>query len=103
MGLYRSECHDQLVLHLIANIGELIGILQMLAVLISGSQTPTKATTQLKDPNRKNGLEKTTKMYFTVILRAILYEKCIEKEWQKSVLNSLELIQQAKDLQTKLE
>ena len=43
-------------------MGDTIGLLQMLGVLIFGTQ----ATTQLRDTNGRNGLEKTTKMYFTL-------------------------------------
>ena len=49
-------------------------------VLISGTQTMTKASTPLKDTNeKKNRPEKTTKMYFTVFLRATFHKKGIEK------------------------
>ena len=40
-------------------MGDLIGILCMLAVQIIGKQTNTKATIQLRDVNRKNELEET--------------------------------------------
>ena len=63
----------------------------------------TKASTQLSDTNGKNGREKTTKIYFNVILRAILYMEGIEKEWWRFVQNQLDLIQFAKNLLTKLE
>ena len=53
----------------------------MLAVLIIDTQTTIKAATQLRDTNGKNGLEKATKMYLIVILRAILHREGLEKEW----------------------
>ena len=43
----------------------------------------TEATTPLRNTKKKCWLEKTTKMYFTVILRAILHKEDIEKEWKK--------------------
>ena len=46
----------------------------MLAVLISATQATTKVTTQLRH-QRKKGLEKTTKLYFT-FLRAMI--ACID-------------------------
>ena len=58
--------------------GESVGLLQMLAVLISGTQM-TKATTQLKITNRTNGLRKKAKIYFIVILRVILHKEALEK------------------------
>ena len=55
--------------------------LWMMVVLISYTQIRTKVTTQLRDANekKKNGPEKTTKVYFTVILRAILHKEGTEK------------------------
>ena len=64
----------------------------MLAVLISGTQTTTKVTTQLYENNGKNGQETATKMYFIVILKAILHKEAIEKEWLKFGQNLLDLI-----------
>ena len=52
----------------------------MLPVHISGTQTTTKATIQLRDTNDRNRLEKTTKIFFNVILRAILHKEDIKKE-----------------------
>ena len=52
----------------------------MLAVLISGTQTISKARIQLEDNNGINGQEKTTKMFFTVMLRATLHKESIEKD-----------------------
>ena len=60
---------------LLANMGDLIGILRMLAVLISGTETTTKVTFQLRDINGRNGLGKTTKVCVIVILRTILYKE----------------------------
>ena len=40
----------------------------------------TKAATQFRDTNGKNGQEKKTERYFTVIFRAILLKQVIEKE-----------------------
>ena len=61
----------------------------MLAILISGTQTMARITTQLRDTNRKNGQEKTTKMYFTVILRANSAQKGYRKRmieiWAESI------------------
>ena len=42
-------------------------------------------------------------MYFIVILSAVQYKVGIEKEWQKFGQNPLDLIQQAKGGQSKLE
>ena len=47
---------------------------------ISGTQATNKETTQQREANGKNGQEKTTKIYFTVILRAILLKESIGKE-----------------------
>ena len=47
--------------------GGMIGILKMLPILISGLQTTTKITTQLRDTNKENGQGKTTNMHFIVI------------------------------------
>ena len=52
----------------------------MLAVQIFGTQTTTKETTHSKGTNGKNKLEKTTKMYFPVILRATLHKEGIGKK-----------------------
>ena len=41
----------------------------MLAALFADTQTTTKAAAQWRDINGKNKPEKTTKMYFSVILR----------------------------------
>ena len=42
----------------------------MLDVLIKGSQTPNKTTTQLSDINERNRQEKTTKMFVIVTLKS---------------------------------
>ena len=60
--------------------GKSVGILWMLAILISGTQITTKATGQPKDTNWKNEQEKTTEMYFPAILKSILQKENIEKE-----------------------
>ena len=59
----RSGCHAPLI----ANMEDLIGIL--LVVLISGTQTMDKATTQLRDTGRENGPGKTTNTYFILIVK----------------------------------
>ena len=67
--------------------GDPTGILRMLAVLISDTQAMIKATTQLRDTNGKNEPEKTTKMYFTIILKTVLhkeYRKGIIEIWSES-------------------
>ena len=51
------------------------GILRMLSDLISGWETTIEATTKLWDINGKNGQEKTTKTYFSVVLRAIQHSE----------------------------
>ena len=79
--------------------GGVKSVLRMLAVLISG-KIKIKAI-QLRDTNRTNELEKTTKMKF-IILKAILYKSGIEKGWWKFGPDLLDLIQ-AKDWRTKLE
>ena len=55
-------------------------ILRMLAVLISGTKTMTKVASQQRDTNGKDGLERTTKMYMTVILRKFLHKESLGKE-----------------------
>ena len=76
----------------------------MLAVPISDTQTMTKATTHFSDINGRNGQGKIPEIYFIVIIRAILKKKMgIEKELLKFGQNPLNLMQQAKDLLTKLE
>ena len=45
-------------------------------------------------PTEKNGFEKTTKMPFTVVLRAIRHKEGIEKVGSKFGLNPVDLIQQ---------
>ena len=49
---------------LIANIGVHESILLILATVISGIQTTTKVTTELRDTDGINGLKKTRKVYF---------------------------------------
>ena len=44
----------------------------MLALVISGVQTTTEATSQMRDINGRNELEKITNMFFTDILRMIV-------------------------------
>ena len=61
-----------------ANTGEPLGILQMLAVLISNTETTTKAKTQTRDTNEK--IEKTTEMC-SIIKSSSTKIKCREKEW----------------------
>ena len=63
------------------NMRDQIVIWRMLAVLIYDTQKTTKAISQLKDTHGKNGSEKTTKMYFVVILKAIQHKEGSEKEW----------------------
>ena len=65
-----------------------VGILRMLAVLIS----TTKATTQLRNTHGK-WTEENKNMYFIVILRAILHKEDIEKELYKFGQIQLDLIQ----------
>ena len=55
-----------------------VGLLRMLLVLISGTQTKIKAT-----EIGKNGVGKTTNMYFTVILKVILLKEGIWSESAK--------------------
>ena len=52
----------------------------MWAFLISGAQTTTKATSQLRDTNGRIGLGKTRRMFITFILKIILQKANIEKE-----------------------
>ncbi len=77
-------------------------MLQILAILISGTQTMTLMTSRLRYTGGRNGQGKTTKMYFPAALNAILHEEHIEKESEKFRLNLLYSIQ-AKDLLTKIE
>ena len=76
MGVMIGRCS------LTASIGHQTDILQMLAVLISGTQTTVKANTQLKNTNGRNELRKTTKIYFSVIIGG--YWKKIIKIWTQS-------------------
>ena len=63
----------------------------------------TKTPTHLRDINEKNEQDKATKMYFAVILRAILHKEGIEKAGLKFGPNPPNLIQKSNDLLTKLE
>ena len=87
---------------LIANIGDSIVILWMLAVLFSGTQKMTKINAQTRDTNKENGPGKTKNLHFVVILGATLHNKSIGKEWQEPGKNALYFRQQAKDSLTKL-
>ena len=64
---------------LIANMGDLIGILWVLAVLISGAQRP-KQPLNSETPAEKNGLKKTTEIYFTIVLSANLHKEGLEND-----------------------
>ena len=79
-----------------------VSILKKLAVPILGIQITTIATIQFKDTSGTNKLEKTTKVSFAVILRAIVYKEDIEKERKKIGQNLHDLSQQTEDLLTKL-
>ena len=46
-------------------------------------QITDKAPTQCRDSNRLYGPEKITKIYFTIIFRAVLYKEDAEKEQLK--------------------
>ena len=54
-----------------------IGIMWILVVLFSGTQTTNEATTQIRDTNPENGLGKTINMHFTVILGATLHKESV--------------------------
>ena len=67
--------------------GDLARILRMFVVLISSTQTTTKASTQLRVTNGRNRLEKTANMYLTAILSAISHKDSIKrmiKIWTES-------------------
>ena len=66
---------------LIANMGEPIVILRMLAALFSGTWMMTLATTTIRDQNAKHGPGKTINLYYTAIWEATLHEEGIGKEW----------------------
>ena len=80
---------------LIANMGDVLSILQMLAVLISGTQITTKETTLMRNTNGKNELEQKIKLYFTSLFRAVLHKEGIEKEWKIFRQDPLNLIKPA--------
>ena len=53
--------------------------------------------TQCRDTNeKKNELEKTTKIYFIVILRAIVHKECIEKRLYKFSLGGATSLEEGK-------
>ena len=62
-------------------MGDRISILHVLAILISDTQTMTKATNHLRNSNGKNELEKTKKCTPLFISKEILNKKGIVKEW----------------------
>ena len=78
------------------------GILGILAVLISTTQTITNAILNSETHKGRNGLQKTTETYFAVILRAVLNKEGIEKELYKFERIPQDLMQ-ANDLLTKQE
>ena len=84
-------------------MGNSVGILRRLAVQISGTQTTTKVTIQLRETNGRTRQEKTTNMYFIVILRTILQKAGIEIFFSKFEQNLLDLMQLAYDVLIKLE
>ena len=63
--------------------GASIGILQVLAVLISDTQTTNEAIAQPRDTNEENELGKTINMCFTFILGAILHKKGMGKKMRE--------------------
>ena len=64
---------------LIANMGDPIVILRMLAALFSGTWMTILATTTIKDQNAKHGPAKTIILHYTAILGATYHKKGIEK------------------------
>ena len=66
---------------LIANMRELLGILRILSILISGTQKGDELSPHNKSETLAGeiDLEKTTKIYFNGILRAIQHEEGREK------------------------
>ena len=63
----------------LANSQIIIIIIIITIIIISSTQTTKKATSQLRYICRKNGPQKTTKMYFTAILRAILFNEGLKE------------------------
>ena len=69
---------------LMANMGDLIVILRMLAVLFTGTQIVIKKTTPTRDLNGKHGLGKTTNLHYNASLGVTLRKKVTGKEWWRS-------------------
>ena len=88
---------------LIANMGDPIVILRMLAALFSGTWMTILATTTIKDQNVKHRPGKTIILHYTAILGATLHKEGIRKEWLRSGKNVVVFKLQAKDLPIKLE
>ena len=75
---YRSECHDQQEFS--CKSTRAIRSVSCKCRQFMFSVTP-KQLLNSETPTENIGPEKTTKIYFTVILKAILYKEGLEKEW----------------------